>query len=106
MTAGDREVVATPRFESGRVVVRRCHSRSASPVSSGPVTFASSSWTSLRQTVRIDVQGDFIGSEFLDGFLYRVDDELYDLPAGTYESVVFDRSGDDATNYDIVPSGG
>lgn len=59
-----------------------------------------------RQTVRIDVQGDFIGSEFVDGFQYRVDDDVYDLPAGTYELVVFNRSGDDDTSYDIVPSGG
>ncbi len=58
------------------------------------------------QTVRIDVQGDFIGSELIDGFLYRVDDDTYELPAGRYEFVVYNTSGDEATTYDVVPSNG
>jgi hypothetical protein len=59
-----------------------------------------------QQTVTIDVQGDFIGSELIDGFLYSVDDDTYDLPPGTYELVVYNRSGDDSTKYDVSPTDG
>ena len=58
------------------------------------------------QTVRIDVDGDFIGSELVDAFLYRIDDDVYELPAGTYEFVVYNTSGDESTTYDVVPSSG
>ena len=58
------------------------------------------------QTVRIDVHGDFIGSDLIDGFLYRVDDDTYELPAGTHEFVVYNTSGDESTTYDVVPSNG
>ncbi len=58
------------------------------------------------QVVRIDVEGAFVGSDLVDGFLYRIDDDTYDLPAGTYDLVVYNFSGDDSTTYDVVPSSG
>lgn len=57
------------------------------------------------QTVRLDVEGDFIGSELVGGFRYRVDDETDEL-AGTYEFVVYDTSGDESTTYDVMTSSG
>ncbi|MFK7916664.1 MAG: hypothetical protein AB8G14_01190 [Ilumatobacter sp.] len=58
------------------------------------------------QFVRIDVAGPGIEWRILDDFDIFAGDDTYVLTPGTYEMVVINTSGDDATTYEISPSPG
>lgn len=59
-----------------------------------------------QQQVRIDVTGPGIEWRINDDFDVFIGTDTYDFPPGTYEMVVINTSGDDATSYVISPSSG